>query len=205
MKEQLFEGVNQLGLAVTSETLMNFIHFVNLLIKWNKTYNLTAITDPEEIIARHLLDSLSIAKYIKGNSILDIGSGAGFPGIPCALVFPEKQFVLLDSNGKKTRFMTQAAGELGLTNVLIMQNRVEEYRPQKCFDTITARAFSSLETIVNQTNHLICPEGEILVMKGIYPARELQEIRAPATVLKLTVPGLNEERHLVCIKGSSHG
>lgn len=205
MKEQLFEGSKDLGWTLTTQTLNNFIRFVDLLKKWNKTYNLTAITDPEEIVARHLLDSLSIAKHIKGNYILDIGAGAGFPGVPCALVLPEKQFVLLDSNGKKTRFMTQAVGELGLTNVSVVQNRVEEYRPQGCFDTITARAFSSLETIITQTTHLVCPEGEILVMKGVYPSHELQEIQATATVLKLTVPGLNEDRHLVCIKGSSHG
>ncbi len=204
LEEQLRKGCAQLNLPLDQEALNKFLHFMTLLLKWNKAYNLTAITDPEEVISHHILDSLSIVPYILGNLIMDLGSGAGFPGLPCALMLPEKQFVLLDGNGKKTRFMTQAVGELKLANVRVVQSRVEDYRPDKCFDTITVRAFSSVATIIKQTNRLICPSGELLIMKGIYPQAELETVTANVKVVRLDVPGLNSERHLVCIKGQAN-
>jgi 16S rRNA (guanine527-N7)-methyltransferase len=200
IQKTLQEGITTLGITVPDSFTPKIQEFIALLIKWNKSYNLTAITDPSDIVTRHILDSLTILPYIQGDSILDIGSGAGFPGIPCALALPDKQFVLLDSNGKKTRFLTQAILELALPNITVVQSRVEKYRPTKCFDTITARAFSSLETILNQTAQVLCPEGELLVMKGIYPSLELQNIKERTNVIALHVPGLDEQRHLVCIK-----
>jgi 16S rRNA (guanine527-N7)-methyltransferase len=204
LEDQLRRGCSEINLSLDQKTLNSFLYFIELLLKWNKAYNLTAISDPEEVVSHHILDSLSIVPYIVGNLIMDLGSGAGFPGIPCALMLPEKQFVLLDGNGKKTRFMTQAVGELGLSNVRVVQSRVEDYRPDKCFDTITVRAFSSVATIIKQTSRLICPSGEVLIMKGIYPEAELQTVTAGMKVVRLEVPGLNSERHLVCIKGLSN-
>lgn len=201
LEDQLREGCLEMNLSVDQETLSRFLHFIEMLLKWNKAYNLTAITDPEEVVTHHILDSLSIVPYIAGTLVMDLGSGAGFPGIPCALMLPEKQFVLLDGNGKKTRFMTQAVGELKLSNVRVVQSRVEDYRPDQCFDTITARAFSSVATIIKQTSRLIGPTGELLIMKGIYPEAELQAVTAKVKVVHLEVPGLNSERHLVSIKG----
>lgn len=200
IKKELKTGIDALGLYLPKDSFDKLEQFIVLLLKWNQAYNLTAITDPGEIVTRHILDSLTLVPYIKGNTILDVGSGAGFPGIPCSLALPQKEFFLLDSNGKKTRFLTQAKLELALQNITVVQSRVEKYRPVKCFDTITTRAFSSLATILNQTNQVLCPEGELLVMKGIYPTLELQEIDMPSDVIPLNVPGLDEQRHLVRIK-----
>lgn len=205
LDDELLKGVQTLNLNLSNVVIKKLIAFVKLLIKWNKAYNLTAITHPNDIIVRHILDSLSIVPYIKGSPILDVGSGAGLPGIPCALALPTQQFVLLDSNGKKTRFITQAVGELAIQNVTVVQSRVEKYRPPKCFDTILARAFSSLDTIISQTAQLICPEGELLLMKGAYPQSELSQLQQSVDVIRLNVPGLDEQRHLVCIKGRPHG
>jgi 16S rRNA (guanine527-N7)-methyltransferase len=202
---QLQTGIDDLGLNLPENTAHKLLDYMALLIKWNKAYNLTAIVEPHEIITHHFLDSLSLVPYIKGQSVLDVGSGAGFPGIPCALALPEKRFVLLDSNGKKTRFTTQAAGLLGLKNVESVHARVEDYQAQPCFDTITARAFAAIDKIIAVTSHLLCPTGELLLMKGTLPQAELQNVARHAKVSPLTVPGLNEQRHLVCIKGLSDG
>jgi 16S rRNA (guanine527-N7)-methyltransferase len=201
----LQQGVTELGLSLSPEAVQLLLEFMAILIKWNKVYNLTAIDNPDDIITHHLLDSLSIVFSIQGEQVLDVGSGAGLPGIPCAIALPEKQFTLLDSNGKKTRFMTAAVGLLGLTNVKIVQSRVEDYKPSTCFDSISVRAFSSIETIQSVTKHLICEQGRLLIMKGTYPHAELQKNSSHATVTRLSIPGLNEERHLVCIEGRSDG
>ncbi|MBA2653601.1 MAG: 16S rRNA (guanine(527)-N(7))-methyltransferase RsmG [Gammaproteobacteria bacterium] len=198
-------GLNELGIKLSDIDQERLLFFISLLIKWNKVYNLTAIVQPEAIIQRHLLDSLSITPYIRGKKVLDVGSGAGLPGIPCALALPAQDFTLLDSNGKKTRFMTQAVAELQMKNVEVIQSRVEDYHPKQYFDTILVRAFSSIENILLQTRHLLCAGGELLIMKGIYPSAELQNINNHVKVHKLLVPGLNEQRHLVCIKGSLDG
>ena len=174
--------------------------FMNILIKWNKVYNLTAIHSPEDIITHHFLDSLSIAPYIQGNVVLDVGSGAGFPGIPCAMFLTNKNFTLLDSNGKKTRFLTHVVCELQLKNVKVFQARIENYYSDICFDTIMARAFAKVDRTLAFTQRLLCPQGEVLIMKGIYPKAELQNLPEHVKVHELTVPGLYETRHLVCIK-----
>ena len=178
--------------------------FLLLLQKWNHTYNLTAVKN-EEMMTHHVLDSLAVAPYIKGNCIIDVGTGAGFPGVPLALHCPEKQFVLLDSNGKKTRFLVQAKAELKIDNIEIVQSRVEAYHTDACFDAIIFRAVKPIQEMIEKTQHLCCKNGQFLAMKGHYPTEELKAVTNPATVHALTVPGLHAKRHLVIIQGASNG
>jgi 16S rRNA (guanine527-N7)-methyltransferase len=198
---ELEKGALALHVKMPESSLAKLMCFMEILLKWNKIHNLTAIDCPEDIITRHFLDSLSIAPYIQGKTILDMGSGAGFPGIPCALALSDKQFTLLDSNEKKIRFLTQVIGELQLKNVSIVQQRIEKFKPTCCFDTIMVRAFSKLSKIIACTQSLICLDGVLLAMKGIYPQEELQNINYPFRVYRLMVPGLKEKRHLVYING----
>jgi len=175
-----------------------------LLVKWNKAYNLTAVRDPEEMIRRHLLDSLSIIPYVTGDRILDVGTGPGLPGIPLAICFPEKTLVLLDSNGKKTRFLTQAKIELGLTNMTPVQSRIESFSSEP-FDSITSRAFATLKDMVDGSIHLLKENGFFYAMKGLYPTDEIGELDNRTTVVDcfaLHVPGEEAERHLVKIQKS---
>jgi 16S rRNA (guanine527-N7)-methyltransferase len=177
--------------------------YLALIGKWNKAYNLTAIKDPREMVVLHIADSLSINPYLHGKRIIDVGTGAGLPGIPLAIVNPDKQFTLLDSNGKKTRFVTQAVLELGLENIEIIQERAANYQPEHCFDSVITRAFSSINDMLSATKHLCCKDGVFLAMKGAYPQDELDELLNGFEIKKiekLAVPGLKAERHLVCIK-----
>jgi 16S rRNA (guanine527-N7)-methyltransferase len=154
------------------------------------------------MLTRHILDSLVVVPYINGDYILDVGSGAGLPGIPLAIVLPEKKFVLLDSNSKKTRFMTQAVAELGLENVDVVCSRIESFKPGSRFDVVISRAFSSIAEMVNNVGALVKKEGKILAMKGAYPVAELDQVPGQFRVEKidaLKVPGLDAERHLVII------
>jgi 16S rRNA (guanine527-N7)-methyltransferase len=176
--------------------------FVRLLAKWNSAYNLTAVRDPEEMVTRHLLDSLVLLPYVQGPRVLDIGTGPGLPGIPLAVARPDCAFTLLDANAKKTRFVTQAVGELGLKNVDVVQARVENYRPAQKFDTLVARAFSSIADMLENARHLCAPHGRFLAMKGVYPEAELAAIPADyavSEVAALQVPGLKAARHLAII------
>ena len=176
--------------------------FVRLLAKWNAAYNLTAVRDPEEMITRHLLDSLVLLPYLQGPRVLDIGTGPGLPGIPLAIARPDCFFTLLDANAKKTRFVTQAVGELGLKNVDVVQDRVENYRPEQKFDTLVTRAFSSIADMLENAHHLCAPGGRFLAMKGVYPEAELAAIPADyavSEVVALAVPGLEAARHLVIV------
>lgn len=197
--------MRQLNLAqpLDEEQQTKLISYVELLEKWNKTYNLTAVRKPEEMVTRHLLDSLSICPYLRGKSLLDVGTGAGLPGIPLAIVFPEYQFTLLDSNNKKTRFVVQAVAELELPNVDVVQSRVEEYETEEPFDTITTRAYAAISDMVQQTSHLMATDGVFLAMKGINPLAELGEL-PPNYIIEnnylINVPNLDEERHLLEIK-----
>jgi 16S rRNA (guanine527-N7)-methyltransferase len=196
-------GLTQLGLELNDAQRALLLAFIALLEKWNRAYNLTAITESEQMLAHHLLDSLSISAYLKGTTVLDIGAGAGLPGIPLAIAHPEKIFTLLDSNGKKTRFMQQAALELGLKNVEICKCRVEEYRPGRAFDTVTSRAFGKLAAFIALAAPLCDRQGRLLAMKGRYPRQELEETDLKGfswEVRPLQVPDLNAERHLVCLE-----
>lgn len=198
----LSKGLRQLALAQSIDDKQQsiLIKYVELLDKWNKTYNLTAVRKPEQMVTRHLLDSLSISPYLHGKKILDVGTGAGLPGIPLAVIFPERQFTLLDSNNKKTRFVIQAVAELELSNVDVVQSRVEEFLPSERFDTIVTRAYSTIGDMVKQTSHLLAADGIFLAMKGTNPVAEIGELPSNYRVKQnhiIKVPGLDEKRHLL--------
>jgi len=186
----------------TSKQLEQFNQYLTLMAKWNKTYNLTAITDPHEMLTRHILDSLAINPFLYGKLICDVGSGAGLPGIPLAIVNPDKHFTLVDSNNKKIRFLTQIKIELKLNNIEIIHSRVKQYKPENCFHTIVSRAFSTINAMLCQTKHLCCKDSIFLAMKGVFPKKELAELKADFKVKwieKLKIPELDAQRHLVCI------
>lgn len=188
--------LNHLPEAVQQQLL----HYIELLIKWNGAYNLVGTDDPEDILVQHILDSLSIAPYVDGQQIIDVGTGAGLPGIPLAIMFPQKHVALLDSVGKKIRFLTQVKMELKLTNVEIIQARVEAFQPQQCFNNVVTRAFSSVADIIKKTQHLLCPDGKLLMMKGIHFEKELQGISWKIQIYPLQVPGLAKQRNLLCLQ-----
>lgn len=191
---------NNYALSKTCEE--QFIHYLDLMSRWNKISNLTSILDPHEMVMLHILDSLSIAPFLQGNRILDVGTGAGLPGIPLAIMQPEKKFTLLDSNSKKTRFLTQVMLELKLNNVEIIHSRCEDFQPNTLFDCILSRAFASLAVMLEVTQHLIAQSGTFLAMKGVYPEAELKELPQGFKLLavhKLVIHGLDAERHLVCL------
>lgn len=185
------------------QKLTGQIHvYLDLLVKWNKAYNLTAIRSADEMLTHHILDSLIIATYIEGPRILDVGTGPGFPGLPLAMMMPENLFILLDSNSKKTRFIKQVVMELGVDNVEVVTSRVENYQPDQNVNCIVSRAFSSLDEFVQKTSRLCVKKGLLIAMKGRYPTEELKAIGSTLEyeVKKLQVPDLNEERHLVLVR-----
>lgn len=201
-RKLLVNGVDQLGLSLPPGGIDKLQDYVALLARWNQAYNLTAIRDPEQMITHHLLDSLAITKFIKGPRVLDMGTGPGLPGIPLAIALPDISFVLLDSNGKKTRFLVQAKSALALDNIEVVHSRVEDYRPDRVFDTITARAFAALATMVGRSHHLCAPGGQYLLMKGRMPKDELGAVPGDFVVqdtVALQVPGVDGERHLIII------
>lgn len=196
----LEQGLKQLDIDTAITPLL--LHYLALLTKWNRAYNLTAIRDVDAMISRHLLDSLAISPWLKGERILDVGTGAGLPGIPLALAHPEFKLVLLDSNGKKTRFLQEVQRQLELNNIEIIQTRVENYHPGTHFDTLVSRAFSNLAQTITWTQHLVAPNGFWLAMKGCYPKTELDSIQLPYQVESYTVPSLDSERCCVIIKNA---
>lgn len=195
----LEQGLLRLGLDVSADQQQQLLDYTSLMIKWNKVFNLTAITNPREIISRHLFDSLSIHAHVSGQRILDVGSGAGLPGIPLAIMNPNKDFVLLDSNGKKTRFMTQASIELGLARVQVKQTRVEQFQDKMGFDTIIARAFAPIAEAVGLMQHLMHQGSRILLMKGPNAINELSQLSTEydTKVIDLQVPDLDIKTSLV--------
>jgi len=195
--DHLQSGLTALDLElpeISQEQLIEFLHFLK---KWNKTYNLTAISEFSKMMPYHLFDSLSIAPYIQGDNIVDVGSGAGLPGIPLAIYFPEKTFVLIDSVGKKTRFINQAARHLGLKNVTGVHMRAEQYPTSQAFDTMTARAVGSMDYLLPIARHLLKSSGELLVMRTESLPGDCVD---NAEVITLTVPGVSTERSLVKMK-----
>jgi 16S rRNA (guanine527-N7)-methyltransferase len=190
------------GLQVSADVRQQerMLDYLALLSRWNQTYNLTAVRDEPQMVTRHLLDSLAIAPYLAGQRILDVGTGAGLPGVPLALLFPQREFHLLDSNGKKTRFLFQVKTALCLDNMVVHQARVESFRVAEPFETVLSRAFASLRDMVHGCAHLLAPGGRILAMKGAYPTEEVAAVRqqcAEIVIHPLAVPGLDEQRHLV--------
>lgn len=203
LEEQLASGLGKLGLPLDAATQRRLLEYVALLQKWNKVYNLTAVRDPEKMLVQHLFDSLAVLPQIHGRRIIDVGTGAGLPGIPLALANPALDVTLLDSNHKKTTFLRQACLELGLSNATVVCERVEAWRPEEKYDVVISRAFSDLAEFAELTRHLCDKDGVMLAMKGIYPHEELT--RLPAYVVlqcveQLTVPSLAAERHLVVLR-----
>lgn len=199
MNKKLAAGIVQLGLDIPELSQEKMVAFLQFLKKWNKAYNLTAIIDDYRMITHHLLDSLAIAPYIKGDHIVDVGSGAGLPGIPLAIYYPSKQFVLIDSVGKKTRFINQAARHLGLSNVKAVHTRAEQYPTSLAFDTMTCRAVGSMEYMQPIAAHLLKPAGQLLVMKTDVSEEERANLSENADVIALSVPGISSTRSLIIV------
>jgi len=196
---QLQAGCAFLELDLTQQQYQQLLDYVGLMAKWNKVYNLTSVREQEEMVKRHLLDSLAITPYINGDSLLDVGTGGGLPGIPLAIVKPDMQITLLDSNSKKTRFLQQVKAELKLTNVTVVHDRVEHAQLPK-FAVVTARAFATIKEIIDLAGRHCDDAGHLVLMKGIYPQEELEaagEGFSLQDVIALNVPECDGERHLV--------
>ncbi|KXO07450.1 MULTISPECIES: 16S rRNA (guanine(527)-N(7))-methyltransferase RsmG [Marinobacter] len=199
---QLSDGLAAMNLSLSESQQQQLLAFLALLNKWNKAYNLTAVRDERVMVSRQLLDSLSILPWVTTDHLLDVGAGGGLPGIPLAIVFPEKRFTLLDSNGKKTRFLNQCVLELGLGNVEVIHGRAEDCQPDQPFTQISSRAFTALENLVTWCGQLLASEGEFLAMKGQYPDDEVAALPAGWQVESshsLKVPGADGERHLLIV------
>ena len=203
--EELKHGAEHLKITLSDLQQEQLLQYLALLIKWNKAYNLTAVRNPDEMVSRHLLDSLSVVEYVEqyGDHWLDVGSGGGMPGVPLAIMFPQRKFTLLDSNGKKTRFLTQVKLELKLDNLEVIHSRVEAYTPEQAFSGIISRAFSSLADFTNWTRHLGDLKTNWLAMKGVHPDDELQalpeDFRLDSCQI-LKVPGCQGQRHLLILQ-----
>jgi 16S rRNA (guanine527-N7)-methyltransferase len=199
---RLADGVSALGLDVDERARAALLDYLGLLEKWNKTYNLTAIHEPERMLTHHLLDSLIIAPQVGAGPLLDVGSGAGLPGIPLAIARPGLRVTLLDASQKKCGFMRQAAIDLKLSNVTVTHARVEDFRPAYGFPQVVSRAFSDLSEFVRLTRHLVAPGGEWLAMKGLYPHEEIAQLKGARVTrdVPLRVPGLDADRHLIVME-----
>ncbi len=197
IEQILTKGMQQLGLDFAIDKLLQYLA---LLHKWNQAYNLTAIRDLNSMVTLHLLDSLAILPWVHGHRILDVGTGAGLPGVPLALANPSLHVVLLDSNGKKIRFLQEVKRALALDNIEMIQTRVESYRPPSNFDTVTSRAFSDLQHMLDCTSHLIAPDGIWLAMKGRQSEAELAGINRAHRIESYTVPGIGGERCCVIVE-----
>ncbi len=203
---RITQGIEQLGLTVSERQLNQFEKIIEQLIKWNKAYNLTAIREPIDMVTLHLLDSLAIAPYLKPGSLLDVGTGPGFPGIPLAILDPDRNYFLCDSNGKKTRYLKQLVFEMQLTQVSVLDTRVEQWQPERPLDVIVSRAFASLDKMVDLTQHLLAKDGVWQAMKGEDPVEELAKLPENIEVIAvepISVPYLSAERHLVTLKNKS--
>jgi 16S rRNA (guanine527-N7)-methyltransferase len=201
----LVSGLDALSLDLSDKQQQQLVDYVLLMDKWNKAYNLTSVRDPKQMMVKHILDSLAIVPFLDGNNIIDVGTGPGLPGMPLAIAFPDKSFTLLDSLGKRVRFMTQCVHTLGLTNVTPVQSRVEEHNGDTPYDIVLSRAFASLKDMLHWCQHLVDSEGKFLALKGQYPAEEIAELGDNFAVthsVKLTVPGLEGERHLLTVQKS---
>lgn len=201
LRAALQVGLEQMDIALTTDQTDRLIAYVLLLQRWNRAYNLTAVREPLEMIPKHLFDSLSVLPYLYGDDVLDLGSGAGLPGIPLAVATPQRSWYLLDSNGKKTRFLRQAATELGLRNVRVIQARMESYLPERKFATIVSRAVTSVPDLLTAAGYLLARPARLLAMKGQRPGdaelRGLDPSPDTLRIHRLEVPFLDAERHLI--------
>ena len=205
---QLETGIQQLGLDLTQDRRAALLSYIELLEKWNRSFNLSGVKDPLQMVNLHILDSLAISPYLEGNTILDVGSGAGLPGIPLAIFNPDKQFILLDSNGKKTRFLFQVKLALKLDNVSIENRRIEHYDCHSQIDIVISRAFSSLARLVELCGKATGNKALLLAMKGAYPQQEIAELPDGVEIsqaIQLQVPGIEANRYLIGIPLRSVG
>ncbi|UOO81851.1 16S rRNA (guanine(527)-N(7))-methyltransferase RsmG [Uruburuella testudinis] len=202
-KQKLQQGLQQMGLSLSTAQQLLLLEYVALLKKWNNTYNLTALRDEASMVSHHVLDSLTLLPYVAGaQTLMDVGSGGGMPGIPTAICRPDLQITLLDSNTKKTTFLQQAVIELGLGNVTVASGRVEAMHDKKV-DVVTSRAFAELADFISLTKHLLNENGYWAAMKGVYPYEEIAQMPPNVAVVKvdkLAVPELNAERHMVIMQ-----
>lgn len=212
LREQLVRGAADMSVPLTDQQADKLLTYICEFEKWNKAYNLSAVRDIQQMVARHLLDSLSVVPWITVQNqyslchLIDVGTGGGLPGIPLAIMFPEKKFTLLDSNGKKTRFLFHIKTLLNLENVAVENRRVEEFLPEKKFDGVISRAFASLQDMTDGCVNLIKENGIFLAMKGVYPQDELEKIQNKFELLdavKLDVAETDGERHLLIVQAKA--
>lgn len=209
LRAQLLRGATEMSVVLNETQIEQLLAYVREFEKWNKAYNLSAVRDIRQMVARHLLDSLSVVPWFTANKkfsaarVIDVGTGGGLPGIPLAIMFPEQQFTLLDSNGKKTRFLFHVKTLLGLTNVTVENRRVEEFQPAQKFNAVISRAFASLQDMTDGCAHLLDKDGIFLAMKGLFPQDELAPIADKIALIesvKLLVAETDGERHLLVLQ-----
>jgi len=204
--ESIEAGAQALGLELARDAVARMTAHLELVWKWNRVHNLTAVRDVDQMVVLHVLDSLSLLPHLGASrTVLDVGSGAGFPGIPIAIARPDLQVTLLDSSSKKCTFLEQAKAELKLTNVSVACERVEAWKPLQSFDAVVSRAFADLPDFVTQARHLVAPGGRLIAMKGVYPFEEIARVPAShrvAEVVELKVPSLDAKRHLVLLEAA---
>ena len=203
LKAQLESLLTNTPFDISEQQIELLIQYVALLNKWNKAYNLTSVRDPQDMLIKHILDSLMVGPKLTGNTFIDVGTGPGLPGIPLSILYPDRNFVLLDSLGKRITFLRQVVFQLKLTNVQPLLSRVEDYQPETPFDGVLSRAFSSLNDMVSWCHHLIDEHGHFFALKGQYPQDEIALL--PKTIkmtnsYKIVVPQLDGERHLITLK-----
>ncbi|ESE42490.1 MULTISPECIES: 16S rRNA (guanine(527)-N(7))-methyltransferase RsmG [Shewanella] len=202
LSAQLEAYLAEINLPATAEQKKQLLDFVGMLNKWNKAYNLTSVRDPEAMLVRHIMDSLVVSPHLQGERFIDVGTGPGLPGIPLAIMNPDKTFVLLDSLGKRIRFQKQVAFELGIHNISSIESRVEAYQPEQKFDGVLSRAFASIHDMLTWCHHLPAEHGQFYALKGQLSDEEMQQIPAGFVVtetIELQVPRLDEQRHLLKI------
>ncbi|GAA4895723.1 16S rRNA (guanine(527)-N(7))-methyltransferase RsmG [Ferrimonas pelagia] len=203
LAQRLQTLINQSELTISAEQQAQLIELVGLLDKWNKAYNLTSVRDPKEMLVRHIMDSIVVGPQLEGQRFIDVGTGPGLPGLPLAICNPDKEFVLLDSLGKRIRFIRTVIHKLGLTNVTAVESRVEAYQPEPGFDGVLSRAFASLQDMLSWCHHLPAADGRFYALKGVLDPAELEQIPAGLQLdhtVELQVPGLDAQRHLVIVK-----
>jgi 16S rRNA (guanine527-N7)-methyltransferase len=206
IEPQIAEGLAAMGIDLPGDARARLAAHLELIAKWNRVHNLTAVRETAQMVVLHLLDSLSVLAHLEGaNTIVDVGSGPGLPGIPIAIARPRAQVTLLDSSHKKCAFLQQAKTELALDNVTVVCDRVERWQPALKFDAVVSRAFSELADFVAQAQHLVAPGGRLIAMKGVYPFDEIARVPAThrvAQVVELRVPKLDAKRHLVFVEAA---
>ena len=203
LNDILMQDSESLSLTLTEQQAEKLVGYVERIDKWNKAYNLTSVREPEQMMVKHILDSIAVAPFIDGKTIIDVGTGPGLPGIPLSVMLPDSSFTLLDSLGKRVRFMKQCAFELGLNNVTPVHSRVEDHKPDQPYDIVLSRAFASLKDMLHWCEHLVDSSGVFVALKGQFPQSEIDEVSDHfriESVKALLVPELEGERHLVNIR-----